>query len=85
MTMSDKETTPEPSEQPGEAMPKPREPGASSMRRYSLATGFIGIFGIVLFLASVLDVLDGNYAAATAFAVMACYAHLVSTWPARSI
>jgi len=47
--------------------------------------GFIGIFGIVLFLASVLDVLDGNYAAATAFAVMACYAHLVSTWPARSI
>ena len=55
------------------------------MRRYSLATGFIGILGIVLFLASVLDVLDGNYAAATAFAVMACYAQLVSTWPARSI
>ena len=25
MTMSDKETTPEPSEQPGEAMPKPSE------------------------------------------------------------
>jgi hypothetical protein len=83
--MTDKEASPERSEPPGEATPKPGEqPGPRGMRTYSLATGFVGVFGIVLFLTAALDVLDGNYAAATAFAVMACYAHLVSTWPYRS-
>jgi hypothetical protein len=83
--MTDEEITPVPSEQPAGATPKPSEqPGPRGMRRYSLATGLVGVFGIVLFLAAALDVLDGNYAAATAFAVMACYAHLVSTWPRRS-
>ena len=83
--MTDKEASPERSEHPGEAAPKPREmPGPRGMRRYSLATGLVGVFGIVLFLTAAFDVLDGNYAAATAFAIMACYAHLVSTWPHRS-
>ncbi len=83
--MTDKEASPERSEHLGEAKPKPGElPGPRGMRRYSLATGLVGVLGIILFLTAALDVLDGNYTAATALAVMACYAHLVSTWPFRS-
>ena len=80
--MTDREASP--SEHPEEAAPKPSELRTRGMRRYSLTTGVVGVFGIVLFLTAAFDVLDGNYAAATAFAVMACYAHLVSTWPYRS-
>ena len=83
--MPDKEISENGKEADNRTLERSEQRKQQGLESYSLVHGLLGVFGILLFLTSLLTTFDGDYTAATAFAVMACYAHLASTRPFRSI